>query len=413
MSQSLFTNPTEFDKGIEAAFNARSEPLPLQTAALKRFATTGLPSRRREGWKWSDYRSVLQGETQTMLAAEPEVIAPSDFVSLNPIEVRIVNGRIHLPDEEMPTGVQFGIMPAAATISDLESHELVSLNVAMVRRALGLSVKAGVECKRPFLIRHINTGNGIAFSQTLMRVEKEASAEVIEVFEGGSIGTYSNLFHFAAEENSKISRTLIQKTAPESVVHSMCAVKIEGGVAYDQTSLSTGSRLSRHETLLHYMNDNVNFRLNSAALLAGKNHADFTTEILHHGTHCKTRQLHRGVAMDQGKNVFQGKFKVLRTAQKTDAQMSANALLLSDRAETNHKPELEIYADDVECAHGSTAGALDEEALFYMRQRGLSENEARALLVEAFVAETLELATEGVLKNDLIGRVRQWLGASS
>lgn len=413
MSHSLFVNPTAFDTGIEAAFNARSAPSSVQTAAFERFAKAGLPNRRQEGWKWSDVRAALQGEAPAMLSVAPAEVEPSAFASLNPIEFRIINGRIHLPDEEMPTGVQFGILPAAATIPDLESHSLVSLNVAMIKRALGLTVKAGITCKRPFLIRHINTGNGAAFSQTLMRIEKDASAEIIEVFEGGSIGLYSNLFHFAAEENSKVSRTLIQKTSPDSVVHSMCAVKVEGGVSYDQTSLSTGSRLSRHETLLHYMNDNVDCRLNSAALLSGKAHADFTTEILHHGQHCKTRQLHRGVAMDQGRNIFQGKFKVMRTAQKTDAQMSANALLLSDKAEANHKPELEIYADDVECAHGSTAGALDAEALFYMRQRGLSENEARALLVEAFVAEALELVAEGVLKNDLVGRVRHWLGAAS
>ena len=410
MNASLIANPTAFDAGIEAVFSGRSAATPVQLAAFQRYAKHGLPSRRREGWKWSDFRGALQSETPSMLSSVPDAVAPTALASLNPIEIQVINGRIHLPEEEMPNGVQFGILPASATIPDLEDHALVSLNVAMVKRALAMTVKAGIDCKRPFLIRHINTGVGLAFSQTLMRVESNASARLIEIYEGDSTGLYSNVFHFAAEERSNISRILIQKTAPQSVIHSICAAKVEAGVSYDQTSLSTGSKLSRHDTLLHYMKDDVECRLNSAALLKGENHADFTTDILHHGERCETRQLHRGVSLDRGRNVFQGKFKVLRSAQKTDAKMSANALLLSDTAEANHKPELEIYADDVECAHGSTAGALDDDALFYMRQRGLSEQEARALLVEAFVAEALELAGEGVLKDDLIERVREWLG---
>jgi len=103
---------------------------------------------------------------------------------------------------------------------------------------------------------------------------------------------------------------------------------------------------------------------------------------------------------------------VKREAQKTDARMTANALLLSDMAEANHKPELEIYADDVECAHGSTVGALDDDALFYLRQRGLSESQARALLIEAFVGAVIDTVEEDGVRGVLAGRVTSWLGAS-
>jgi len=130
---------------------------------------------------------------------------------------------------------------------------------------------------------------------------------------------------------------------------------------------------------------------------------------VHKAPHCRTRQLHKGAARDHGRNVFQGKFEVEREAQKTDAKMTANALLLSDMAEANHKPELEIYADDVECAHGSTCGALDEDALFYLRQRGLDETAARALLVEAFVGEVIDGMDDDRLGDIFCTKVADWL----
>ena len=115
------------------------------------------------------------------------------------------------------------------------------------------------------------------------------------------------------------------------------------------------------------------------------------------------------MARDRGRNIFQGKFHVERSAQKTDARMTANALLLSDGAEANHKPELEIYADDVECAHGSTSGALDADALFYLRQRGLDEDAARALLIEAFLGEVIDGIDVDGVRDVFRARVNSWL----
>ena len=192
-------------------------------------------------------------------------------------------------------------------------------------------------------------------------------------------------------------------------MNGICAAKIDGNAKFNQTSLSTGSRLCRHETHAHFWAPGSSASINSAALMAGERHSDFTSEARHIAPDCTIRQTHKGVAKDRGRNIFQGKFHVLRDAQKTDAKMTANALLLSDGAEANHKPELEIYADDVECAHGSTVGALDDDALFYLRQRGLDEADARTLLVEAFVGEVVEsIANDGVRKI-FAARVNKWL----
>ncbi|MDB5441911.1 MAG: SufBD protein, partial [Phenylobacterium sp.] len=131
-------------------------------------------------------------------------------------------------------------------------------------------------------------------------------------------------------------------------------------------------------------------RLDGVYLLADKRHADLTTVVTHEGTDGVTMQMTKGVVRDQARGVFQGRIVVAQGADRTDARMEHHALILSDRAEVDAKPELEIYADDVACSHGNTIGALDEEALFYARQRGIPEVQARALLTQAFIGEVID-----------------------
>jgi Fe-S cluster assembly protein SufD len=245
----------------------------------------------------------------------------------------------------------------------------------------------------------------------MMRVSPKTKLLLIETYEGEGAGFYSHLFHMVVRDGAEFRRAVMQD-ACAGVVQAICAAKMDEGARFEQTSLSTGARLCRHETHVHFWAPGSSGSINSAALLSEARHSDFTSEVKFLARDCQARQLHKGVAKDRGRNVFQGKFHVLRDAQKTDAKMTANALLLSDGAEANHKPELEIYADDVECAHGSTVGALDDEALFYLRQRGLSEAEARALLVEAFVGEVTESIDNDALRTVFTARVTDWLAKS-
>lgn len=400
-------NPSPFEVALEADFVARSKTNEAQAAAFDRFASLRLPNRRVEGWKWTDMNIALRG-LEPGEAAAPEVIAPSLFAAMNPLEFRIVNGKVSLPDEPMPEGLRYGVMDPVGTIPELEVHPIATLNVAMTRKAMGLEVMEGVDLKRPVLIRHIVSGAGFSFAQTMLRISPGAKLRLIETYEGDGAGFYSHLCHMIVRDGAAFSRTLLQE-ADAGVVHGICAGKIDGGARFGQASLSTGGRLSRHETHLHFWDQGSSASVNSAALLWGERHSDFTTETQFRAPGCTVRQTHKGVARDRGRNVFQGKFHVFREGQKTDAQMAANALLLSDGAEANHKPELEIYADDVECAHGSTVGALDEDALFYLRQRGLNEQQARALLVEAFVGEVVESIEDEALREIFAARVTEWL----
>ncbi len=408
MSETALHNPTPFEKALEAAFAARSKTNECQAAAFDRFTKRRFPNRKVEGWKWSDFHVALRN-FQPAGKPQTAVIAPSAFAALDPIEIRIVDGRIEMPGGDAPDGLRLGIMDTMASIPELDFHPIAALNVALARKAVGLEVGEGVTLERPILVRHINSGAGFSFGQSMMRFSEGARATLIETYEGESAGFYAHLFHKVLRDGARVKRYVLDETGASAITHAICATKIDGGARLEQTSLSTGGRLARHETHAHFWAPQASASIDSVSLLSADRHADFTSNVRHLAENCTVRQLHKGAAKDRGRNVFQGKFFVDREAQKTDAKMTANALLLSDAAEANHKPELEIYADDVECAHGSTVGALDENALFYLRQRGLDEAAARALLVEAFVGEVVERIDDDQVRDIFARKVKEWL----
>ena len=212
-------------------------------------------------------------------------------------------------------------------------------------------------------------------------------------------------------KNASAVRTIYQRGSREEAVASTALVHLDAEAQYTQTTLSFGAKLARLETRVTHQEPSASVTLNAAYLVGKGLHTDITTHVRHGANSCVTRQLTKGAVLDGGTGVFQGKFFVPRTAgQYTDADMQHKALLLEDGAVVFAKPELEIYADDVECAHGNTCGALDDNQLFYMRQRGIPEKTARALLTQAFVAEALEEA--GELEELLRGEAEAWLGAA-
>ncbi|MEO0399768.1 MAG: Fe-S cluster assembly protein SufD [Pseudomonadota bacterium] len=377
-------------------------PSPEQTAAFERFSALGLPHRRMEGWRWTDMRGALRAYAPdastgaTAESAPAAVIEPSIFAGLDPIEVLIVDGVVDLSalPNDMPSGLSIEVGPSQSLGAEFDDHGLAALTEAMSDGAVRIIVATGAPVERPILIRHICAGTSPAVAQTVSSVGENASATIIETFEGaGAFYSYTHKIEAAA--SSAVRRLVWQDVSADTVFNGLCTIAIGAEAKFEQTALATGGKLSRQETVLFYEGAAIEAHLNSAALLSDARHVDFTSRIMHRAEKCVTRQQHKAAVRDRGRAVFQGKFYVARGAQQTDADMQANALLLSDAAEANHKPELEIYADDVECAHGSTAGALDEEALFYLRQRGLSADAARGLLIKAFVGEAIDGLEEG------------------
>jgi Fe-S cluster assembly protein SufD len=189
--------------------------------------------------------------------------------------------------------------------------------------------------------------------------------------------------------------------------------QIGAGASYDGFTLTTGSRLARSELHARLAGANAHAAINAAQVLRGHQHADFTTVVSHDAPNGASRQTVKNVLADHARGVFQGKIEVARAAQKTDGYQMNQALLLSEHAEIDCKPQLEIYADDVKCSHGATVGALDPEQLFYLLSRGIPQAEARALLVRAFLSEALDMVAHDGARALLDGVLERWWEAAA
>ena len=213
---------------------------------------------------------------------------------------------------------------------------------------------------------------------------------LLESYEGE--GAYVSELDLALklEPGARVQRIVLCDEPADAVSVSRCEVTLAPGASFAQTVIVSGARRQRVETHVRQPGGGASVRLDGVYLLADQRHADITTVVVHEGVGGATEQLTKGVVAGQARGVFQGRITVQPGADKTDARMGHHALILSERAEVDAKPELEIFADDVACAHGNTVGALDEDALFYAMQRGLPEQVARAMLTEAFLGEVVD-----------------------
>tara|TARA_R110001606_G_scaffold71247_12_gene163511 strand:+ start:94853 stop:95875 length:1023 start_codon:yes stop_codon:yes gene_type:complete len=243
---------------------------------------------------------------------------------------------------------------------------------------------------------------------TTVRIAAQPDADllILESHEGrGSAYAAHNRLTIDVAARARVTRIVLVDEPEDAVSITEATVNVGQGGVYRQTVLTTGARLQRLETRVDHAGHGADVRMDSVYLLSGSRHADQTTVVDHVGPDGLTSQLTKGVVRDTARGVFQGQIIVERGADGTDARMGHHALILGERAEVDAKPELQIYADDVQCAHGNTVGNLDEAALFYLQQRGLPLDEARALLTEAFLREV----TDRIEPEAVRGLVNQWL----
>ncbi|ADM10034.1 hypothetical protein PB2503_09909 [Parvularcula bermudensis HTCC2503] len=346
-----------------------------------RLATEGLPSRRTEAWRWSDIRAALSS-AYSPSAPLASTVPPSLWPEEEAFVVLLGNGRATVP-ADVPEGVTITREPGRPEI--IGDAPLASLLTA--KEGLSLTLAPGVSAT--IVLRRMSDGEGYHGDRVRIGVAEGAHLRLIETHEVAGGGAFSNsLTDIDLADGAHLDRFVLQPAA-QGIIAGLARLRrtATGSARIRQLVLSGGAKLSRHETLIS--GGHADIILDGLYRLSEERHADLTSLIDHEGPDGRTRQLVKGIVGDQGRGVFQGKFRVDRKAQRTDAQMSHHALLLSEGAQVSAKPELEIYADDVECAHGNSVGALDDEALFYLRQRGVREEAARELLIGAFAGEVL------------------------
>jgi Fe-S cluster assembly protein SufD len=398
----LITNPNAAELELLARYGMLPEDA-RRARAFEAFAKEGLPHRRIEGWRWTDVKAALQ-----VIETPPRITVADTLITDNALVFTFTPTGFTWP-EDLPEGIRVLAKPEAQAFGGAETMPLGALAAALSgggKRPGTLMIEvAGTDLPR---LHFQFSGAGEAnFARIQILVRPGASVAVSESYLGGA-GFTASLLEYSLQKGAALSRTVYQRASTAEVLASTASVQLDEGADYTQTTLAFGAKLARLETRVSHQQAGAKATLNAAYLCAAGHHADITTDVRHGAPACVTRQVTKGAVLDGGRGVFQGKFLVPRNVgQKTDADMQHNALLLEEGAEVFAKPELEIYADDVECAHGNTSGALDANQMFYMRQRGIAEDEARALLTEAFIAEALE--TAGDLEDVLREQARAWL----
>ena len=325
-----------------------------------------LPSRRAEAWKWTDLRAAMSDQEDALAGSGP--VAPS------------------------------GPIASLAKLFGEGPSELA------------------IETRGEVFENRQEDGDAGQYGRIVARTGSEATlVERIGVTGVGMRNIVPAFTEIEVEPGAKLTRIVVQESAvpageaSAAVVLNEAVVKLGRGANYRQFVLGEGAKLTRIETNVITAGEGAEVELSGVYLAAAKRHVDLTSRVSHGASGGATRQLVRGVARKGGRGVFQGRFLVERAAQKTDARMAHNALLLEEGAEIFAKPELEIYADDVACAHGNTAGQLDEDAVFYLRQRGLPEADARAMITRAFLMEALP-EWLGAVRGEVEARIDAWLG---
>ena len=381
---------------------AKLQDSPHRQKAYNAFAQKGTPHRRVEGWRWSDLRAALKG-IQDAPKAES---APTDPFNGLSEDVFCFSDNGYTPPKTPPAGLTYVGDDNTPPFTAAQDLPMAALAAALANNPSVVLIDITASPENP--IRLVFEGDADRSHHVVIRLQEGVEATVLESVV--SSGGFSNVvIDYQLAPKARLDRYIIQDSADHAVQLHTTKVNLMDEAVFNQTAFANGARLFRLDTRLTHEREGAHATLNGAYLVDDGAHCDMTSLIIHSAPGCKTEQLIKGAARKGGKGAFQGKFHVECLAQKTDADMQHKALLLEDGAEINAKPELEIYADDVACAHGNTCGALDEDQLFYMRQRGIPEAQARALLTESFVADAFDDVGSDEVRQRFLSAAREWL----
>lgn len=361
---------------------------------------TALPTRKLESWHYTDLRAL----GAISFAAPPVLAAASNLPDLLCPRMVFLNGEASL--------AEFTASPYIKPFSQaLVSHPqaLATMNAENARQGLSLEIPAGEDAGEMLLVTENKTDVAFAF-HLRHRIKLAANARLTLVEVNKGTGTYwqNSVFEIELAPGARFQHFRLQQEDVDAFNTTLLYADIAEDAIYEHFTLTLGAKLSRTEVEANLIGERALAHLNAAQLLGGTQHGDFTSIIRHKSPNCPSRQTVKSVLAGKSRGVFQGKIEVDQIAQKTDGYQMSQALLLSPHAEMDIKPELQIFADDVKCSHGATIGALDEEQVFYLRSRGISEAQARQILIRAFLEEALEPVTHDAARALFESALENW-----
>jgi Fe-S cluster assembly protein SufD len=427
---------TPAETGLAQAFEAVKTTLPgdaeSRAEAFELFTKNGLPHRRIEEFKYTDLRALMReaapfAGTPSADEAKAALQKSKALSGVKALQVPFVNGhfvRDTVRFDALPEGVE--IVPLAealasghewlanlSPVSWARQNPVYQLNTTFMADGVMLRVSGQVDT--PIHLRFVTESASAVATATrvLVLVEDGASVTLLETHESpdGANHQPNDVVEMIAGDRTNVHHVRLNAEGDKALALSTFVVKIGAEAAFNSINVVAGAAISRHQVFAVLNGENSKAQINGASMLKGGQHGDSTLIVEHAAPHCESRELFKTVIDGDATGVFQGKIMVPHHAQKTDGRMMSAALLLSEGGTMNNKPELEIFADDVQCAHGATCGQLDEDLLFYLMARGLPKKEAERLMVQAFLGEAIEFVENQDAHDALVEVLESWLQA--
>ena len=378
----------------------------IKEKSFNRFIEQGFPNKRIEDWKFSDLNQIISANFENLDFSKKNIDKSVDVDFINEFEhnkIIFVDGNISKIDFNYEDKDRFSLKHDLELDEQLNENALLNLNTAFLSSYIKFTVKKGYQFQKPLILYNYLTSDLVSHGLNLrmdINLEDGSSLDIVNI---ANQNAKNNFLNFRQKinigKNSVLKNYSLDISPTSNIKYSFNDINLDKNSHLEYFILSKGSKFAKHDINCSLNNDHGSVSLNGIIDLDNKKHHEIKTSINHNEENCKSYQLIKSVLNENSKGVYQGKIYVNSKAQKTDGYQLSRALLLNDDVEFNAKPELEIYADDVKCSHGSTSGNIDENSIFYLMSRGLSHAQSKKLLTNGFLNEVIEKITNENVKS--------------
>jgi len=409
----------DFDE-FQKANQSGSELNDIRIKNLNIFKKKGFPSKREENWKYTDLKTILSNNLNKLEIPDNKKTSQYNnewlFKNFQHNQIILVNGDFVSSNFNFEDKEKIKIKPLKMVLNDKKDFEkirdyftdqqnsLTSLNHALVNDGIFLEIEDNYSLHKPLIIYNFfnkSSENKIINNKSFISIGKNSKLSLLEYSKAeNNIKYFNNTIHnYSIQKNGILKKFSIDSNLDNSYNYHLTNVKSYSNSIFENFLFSSGSSFIKNEIHCDLLESFSSCFVNALIFLSNQQHHELKTNVNHRHEHCKSSQLVKSVLLDKSNGTYQGKIYVEKNAQKTNGYQLSKALLLSENSAFNSKPELEIYADDVKCSHGSTTGNIDQNSVFYLMSRGLSKEQANRMLVEGFLNEAIETITEPNIKS--------------
>ena len=398
----------DFNK-IQEVSNFSNRDIEIKKSYLNKFIENGFPNRKQENWKFLDINQIISNNISDLSFYNDysieNKIDPSIFIDdLEHNKIIFINGRVEKIDFSYEDKKQIEIIEDSYTIDKSENNNsLIDLNIALSNKHFKILIKRGYSLKKPLIIYHLTNEKMKSKNINLrldFELEQNSSLKLIDFFSDDSEKNFMNIFYnFNLDRDAILKNYKIDKSLNKNLKYSFNNINQKQNSISETFVFSAGSDYFKNEINCNLKGEYSSAFINGIFSLDDNKQHEIRTTINHLVENTKSYQLIKSVLGKNTKSAYQGRIYVDSKAQKTDGYQLSKAILLDETSEFNAKPELEIYADDVKCSHGSASGSLDDNSIFYLMSRGLNYKQAKGLLINGFLLDVIEKITDAEIKD--------------